>query len=86
MHSGRYLFGTTTEKQIGTVIDHASVRSVALSPDVDYIVTGEDNGNVTLRNLCGIIPGYLTVNVGNPTRERLVNLTPHIRLHLLLVS
>ncbi|KAF8551601.1 hypothetical protein OG21DRAFT_1605225, partial [Imleria badia] len=53
---------TATEKQIGAVINHASdVYSIALSPNDDYIATGEDTGKVTLRSLREILPrSYLT--------------------------
>ncbi|KAG6369523.1 WD40-repeat-containing domain protein [Boletus reticuloceps] len=51
--------------EIGTAIEHANdVRSVALSPDDDYIASGEENGKLTLRRLWDILPSsYLTVNL-----------------------
>ena len=58
---------TSTYQQIGTVIEHTSiVWWIALSPNKDQIATGEENGKVTLWNLCDILPAsYLTVNVSN---------------------
>jgi len=57
----------STHKQIGNVINHGStIRSAALSPDDDRIVTGEENGKVTIRSLRDILPfSYLTVNVSH---------------------
>ncbi|KAF8554954.1 hypothetical protein OG21DRAFT_1439363 [Imleria badia] len=53
---------TAMQKQIGTVIDHASdVWSIALSPNDDCIAAGESNGKITLRSLRDILPrSYLT--------------------------
>ncbi|KAN0084115.1 hypothetical protein V8E55_007619, partial [Tylopilus felleus] len=58
------LWDTSTQQQIGTAIKHAStVRSIALSPNDDWVATGEDNGKVTLRSLRDILPAScLTVN------------------------
>ena len=48
---------TSTLTQIGPVIDDSQrVRSIALSPDCSYLVTGGWNGNITLRNLNNILP------------------------------
>ena len=62
---------TSTYKQIGTVINHASiVWSTALSPDDDCIVTGESNGKIIIRSLHDILPiSYLTVNVSDQLRN-----------------
>ena len=62
------LWDTSTQQQIGTAIKHAStVRSIALSPNDDWVATGEDNGKVTLRSLRDILPAScLTVNVSDP--------------------
>ena len=58
---------TSTHQQIGIVIEHTStVWWIALAPNDEQIATGEENGKVTLRNLCDILPvSYLTVNVSN---------------------
>ena len=58
---------TSTYQQIGTVIEHTSnIWSISLSPHDDQIMTGEENGKVTLRSLRNILPvSYLTVNVSN---------------------
>ncbi|KAG6369521.1 WD40-repeat-containing domain protein [Boletus reticuloceps] len=58
---------STGYMQIGSEIEHTSnVWSIALSPSDDCIVTGEENGKVTLRSLRDILPSsYLTVNVSN---------------------
>ena len=57
----------STYQQIGTVIQYtSSVWWITLSPNDDQIVTGEENGKVTLRNLRDILPVlYLTANVSN---------------------
>ena len=70
-HESLSFWDTATEKQIGTVIDHASeIGPIALSPDDDRIVTGERNGTVTLRNLNEILPrSYLTPSVSSPLVE-----------------
>ena len=70
-HKSLSFWDVSTEMQIGTVIDHASeVASIALSPNDDYISTGEVNGIVTLRNLSEILPrSYLTPNVSSPLVE-----------------
>ena len=61
------LWDVSTQQQIGTAIAHASrVRSIALSPNDDWVATGEDNGKVTLRSLRSILPtSYLTINVSD---------------------
>ncbi|KAN0084037.1 hypothetical protein V8E55_007541 [Tylopilus felleus] len=61
------LWDTSTQQQIGTAIEHASlVWSIALSPNDDWVATGEHNGKVTLRSLRDVLPAsYLTVD---PTR------------------
>ena len=52
-------WNTSTHRKIGPTIEHtSSVWSIRLSPDDDYIATGEDNGKVTLRSLRGH-PSYL---------------------------
>lgn len=58
---------TSTQQQIGTAIEHASlVWSIALSPDDECIATGEDDGKVTLRGLRNILPdSYLTAQVSS---------------------
>ena len=70
-HKSLSFWDTATEKQIGTVIDHASAAlSIALSPDDHCIATGEENGTVALRNLSEILPrSYLTPNVSSPLIE-----------------
>ena len=62
------LWDVSTQQQIGTAIKHASfVWSIALSPNDDWVATGEDNGKVTLRSLRDILPAScLTVNVSDP--------------------
>jgi len=57
----------STHKQIGNVINREStIRSTALSPNDDCIVTGEENGKVVLRSLRDVLPvSYLTVNVSD---------------------
>ncbi|KAN0084043.1 hypothetical protein V8E55_007547 [Tylopilus felleus] len=54
----------STQQQIGTAIEHASlVWSIALSPNDDWIATGENNGKVTLQSIRDVLPAsYLTVN------------------------
>ena len=48
---------TSTLTQIGPVIDDSQrVRSIALSLDCSYLVTGGWDGNITLRNLNNILP------------------------------
>ncbi|KAF8555425.1 hypothetical protein OG21DRAFT_1602885 [Imleria badia] len=56
---------TSTDKQIGTAVDHASdVCSIALSTRDDCIAIGQKDGKLTLRSLRDILPGsYLTVNL-----------------------
>ncbi|KAF8556856.1 hypothetical protein OG21DRAFT_1482768 [Imleria badia] len=56
---------TTTDKQIGTVIKHASsVWSIALSPNDYCVTTGEENGKISFRSLGNILPGsYIMVNL-----------------------
>ncbi|KAF8554957.1 WD40 repeat-like protein [Imleria badia] len=56
-HESLSFWDTVTEKQIGTVINHASdLRSIALSPKDDCIAVGESNGKITLRSLRDILP------------------------------
>ena len=61
------LWDTSTQQQIGTAIEHASrVWSIVLSPNDDWVATGEHNGKVTLRSLRDILPAsYLTVDVSD---------------------
>ena len=61
------LWDASAQQQIGTAIEHASfVWSIALSPNDDWVATGEDNGKVTLWSLRDILPpSYLTVNVSD---------------------
>ena len=68
---------TSTQQQIGFSIHHTSdVWSIALSPDDDCIVAGEQNGKVTFRSLRDILPvSYLTVNVSD-----YLAISPNLRL------
>ena len=58
---------TSTYQQVGTVIKHTSfVWWTALLPNDGQIVTGEESGKVTLRDLRDILPvSYLIVNVSD---------------------
>ena len=58
---------TSTDKQIGTVIEHASpVWSIALSSNDYCVATGEENGKIIFRGLRHILPGsYIFVNVSS---------------------
>ncbi|KAG6377283.1 WD40-repeat-containing domain protein [Boletus reticuloceps] len=64
-----FFWDTSTGQRIGSVIELASsVWSISLSPNDDHIVTGEENGKITIRSLRDILPSsYLTVNVGGST-------------------
>jgi len=67
VHNSLSFWDTSTHKQIGTVINHAStIWSFALSPNDDCIVTGEENGKVIIRSLRDILlVSYLTINVSD---------------------
>ena len=58
---------TSTYRQIGAVFEHTStVWWIALSPNNDWIATGEESGKVTLRNLRDILPvSYSSVDVSD---------------------
>ena len=71
---------TSTHKQIGAVINHASkIWSIALSPNDDCIATGEHNGRITFRNLHDVLPRlYFTLNVSD-SLVRITYLINHVQ-------
>ncbi|KAF8129631.1 WD40-repeat-containing domain protein, partial [Boletus edulis] len=51
------LWDTSTRAQLGPVFDHGSrLNGIALSSDNNYLITGTENGIITIRNLNDIIP------------------------------
>ncbi|KAG6377288.1 WD40-repeat-containing domain protein [Boletus reticuloceps] len=60
-----FFWDTFTGQQVGSVIEVASnIRSISHSPNDDHIVTGEENGKITIRSLRDILPSsYLTMNL-----------------------
>ena len=53
---------TTSEEQIGTVIEYThDIASVDMSPDYDLVIGGGEG--ITLRTLCGILPSHYLNNV-----------------------
>jgi len=56
-HSSVSFWDTTTQEQIGTVIEYThSVESMAMSSNYDLVTSGEKR--ITLRALCGILPPH----------------------------
>ena len=66
-HESLSFWDTSTYQQVGTVIKHTSfIWWTALLPNDGQIVTGEESGKVTLRDLHDILPVlYLIVNVSD---------------------
>ena len=65
--AGRFVsfWDTSTQAQVGIVEDIQKIRSVALSPDGNRLVTGsDDSGRLIIWDLRGILPdSYLPINV-----------------------
>lgn len=56
---------TTTRQQIGDVLQHDdAVRTMAISPNIDYLASGGDDQKITLRDLRAILPESYFVGVG----------------------
>lgn len=61
------LWDTTTYKQIGDVLQHGgSVRTMAISPNIDHLASGGDDQKITLRSLRDVLPESYLVGVNVP--------------------
>jgi WD40 repeat protein len=68
-NSSLSLWDTKTHQQIGTVIHHSrDIWCMAISPS--YVIATAEDENITLRNLCAILPSPYRNNVSNATRTR----------------